>query len=309
METLEYVKRQPAMINETSVQPESVIKEEIITIDSQIELKVRGDLPEAKVLNSAIDFVDRKMTTFLQYEYELFKRPQYALLDGVIHYCIEKKEDNAFEELKRIHLAKFSEMAAERNAPDPKSKFLFSIDSEFEIIIPPYDTGWTNSFGTFSGANKISGAFNAAPLANDYGAAGIGVFFSPTHNMKVNFRPHCPVSFSWSNLINDGGGFAASRGGIGLTIYDATLGILVKDDHDVLWNQSRKPSSQEISGSSDDVYFQNTSIGHSTFEMKVGHAYLVWMWCWVFTDSGPNAAAYASVDCKVPFMIVDASTL
>jgi hypothetical protein len=90
-----------------------------------------------------------------------------------------------------------------------------------------------------------------------------------------------------------------------MTIYNASLRTIVKDENEILWNQTRKASTGEIGGGSDDLFFQNTSGGQSYFYMKAGHTYLVWIWCWSFADSGPNAASYATIDCKIPFMIVD----
>ena len=39
-----------------------VFLEDIVTIDSQIELKVRGELPEIKALNAATHFMEQKMS-------------------------------------------------------------------------------------------------------------------------------------------------------------------------------------------------------------------------------------------------------
>ena len=117
------------------------------------------------------------------------------------------------------------------------------------------------------------------------------------------------MSYAWSNFISEGGGYAASRGGLGITIYDASAGILIKDEQEILWNQSARASDLELSGGGDELYLQNTAIGENHFEMKAGHTYLIWLWCWAFADSGSNAAAYGNVDCKVPFMIVDSSSL
>lgn len=283
--------------------------EDIITIDSQIELKVRGELPETKILNGATAFMEQKMVCFLEYEYDQFKLSNDKVLDGVINFDPGQEPNPAVEELKKIHLQKFSEITDLKSRSHRKNKFLFSIEPGFEIIIPPYDSELTNSFASFSSANKVSGSFKSSPKVNGYGASGIGVFLSPTTDILAGFRPHCPVSYSWANFISEGGGYAASRGGVGITVYNASLGSLVKDDYEVLWDQSRRPAELEISGGSDDLYFQSTSIGQSHFEMKARQTYLVWMWCWAFADSGPNAAAYANIDCKVPFMIVDSSTI
>lgn len=291
------------------IEDSSLFSEDIITIDSQIELKVRGELPETKILNSATAFMEQKMACFLEYEYEQFKLSSDNVLEGIVNFDAGEKLNPTIEELKRIHLQKFSEITDLKTRSHRKNKFLFSIEPGFEIIVPPYDNDWTNSFVSFSSANKVSGSFKSSPKINGYGASGIGVFLSPTTDILAGFRPHCPVSYSWANFIGDGGGYAASRGGLGITLYNASMGTLIKDDHKVLWDQSRKPSELEISGGSDDLYFQSTSIGCSHFEMKAGQTYLIWMWCWAFADSGPNAAAYANIDCKVPFMIVDSSTI
>lgn len=285
------------------------LSEETITIDSQIDLKVRGEVPESKVLNDAITFMEHKMTNYLEYAYDQFRLPYYSELDGVLNFDVDHKRNPAFEELKKFHQQKFSELAELKTKSHRKNKFLFSIEPGFEIIIPPYDHEWTNSFASFSSADKVSGSLKSFPVGNGYGASAIGVFLSPMADISARFNAHCPVSYSWSNFVSEGGGYAASRGGLGLTIYNATLGTLIKDEHEVLWNQSKRPSAVEISGSSDDIYFQNTSMGHNYFQMKAGHTYLVWMWCWAFADSGPNAASYASIDCKVPFMIIDSSTV
>jgi hypothetical protein len=291
-----------------SLEDDGILSEDIVTIDSQIELRVRGDLPETKILNAATQFMEQKMERYLQYEYGEFILPKHKLLDGILDYDSEQKNNAAFEKLKNLHLEKFDEMSNHKAAVHRKNKFLFSVEPGFEIIIPPYDSDWSSNFGTFSGANKLSGSFKSQPVENGYGASGIGLFLSPTADVCVKFRPHCPVSYSWSNCINKGGGYASSKGGLGMTIYNASLGTIVKDENVVLWNQTRKASIGEISGGSDDLYFQNTSIGQSYFYMKAGYTYLVWMWCWLFADSGPNAASYATIDCKVPFMIVDSSS-
>jgi hypothetical protein len=283
--------------------------EDIVTIDSQIELKVRGELPEIKVLNAATMFMEQKMACYLQYAYEEFKSGQRNVLDGTINFDLEQKESPAFEELRKFHLQKFAELADLKTKRHRKNKFLFSIQPGFEIIVPPYDSEWTNSFVSFSSANKLSGSLKSFPLGNGYGSSAIGVFLSSTSDVWVRFSAHCPVSYAWSNFISEGGGYAASRGGLGITIYDASAGILIKDEHEILWNQLAKASDLELSGGADEMYLQNTSIGENHFEMKAGHTYLIWLWCWAFADSGPNAAAYGNVDCKVPFMIVDSSSL
>src|SRR5687768_8360249 len=292
-----------------SLEDDGILSEDIVTIDSQIELRVRGDLPETKILNAATQFMEQKMERYLQYEYGEFIIPKHKLLDGILDYDSEQKNNAAFEKLKNLHLEKFDEMSNHKAAVHRKNKFLFSIQPGFEIIIPPYDSDWTNSFVSYSSANKVSGSFNSFPLGNGYGASGVGVFLSSMSDIWVRFNAHCPVSYSWSNFINEGGGYAASQGGLGITIYDASEGVLMKDEHETLWNQASRPSGMEISGGADDLYFQNTGIGENHFKMKSGHTYLIWLWCWAFADSGPNAAAYANIDCKVPFMIVDSSSL
>jgi hypothetical protein len=287
----------------------SQYSEDMISIDAEIELKVRGELPEAKILNAATVFMEQKMARHLEYEYDQFRLPNYSQLDGVLSFDLNEKKNRSFEELKKFHEEKFSELAQLRARSHRKNKFLFSIEPGFEIIIPPFDCGWSNNFASFSTANKLSGHFKSAPHGNNYGGSGIGVFLSPTSDLSARFSAHCPVSYSWSNFIGEGGGYAASRGGVAITIYNATTGTVIKDDHELLWNQSRRPCELELGAGSDDLYFQNTSIGHSYFEMRGGYTYLIWLWCWAFADSGPNAASYATIECKVPFMIVDASTL
>ena len=253
--------------------------------------------------------MEQKMSCYLKYAYEEFESGKHKILDGAINFDLEQKENPALEELRKFHLQKFTELAELKSQKHRKNKFLFSIQPGFEIIVPPYDSEWTNSFVSFSSANKVSGSLKSFPQGNGYGASGIGVFLSSTSDVWVRFCAHCPVSYAWSNFINEGGGYAASRGGLGITIYDASAGMLIKDEHEVLWNQLGRPSEAEISGGGDELYFQNTSIGQNHFEMKAGHTYLIWLWCWAFADSGPNAAAYANIDCKVPFMIVDSSSL
>jgi hypothetical protein len=280
-------------------------QEEVVTIDSQIDLRVRGALPELKVLNSANEFMERKMAAFLEYEYETFKSNKENFLNGKLNFELNPEKNEAFEDLKKFHFQKFTEIAAIKAKSHRKNKFLFSIEPGFDIIIPPYDTEWTNSFISFSSANKISGTFKSFPMGNGYGASGVGVFLSPSADVSTRFSAHCPVSYSWSNFINEGGGYAASKGGLGITIYNATQGTLIKDDREILWDQARKPSGLEISGGGDDLYFQSTSLGQSYFHMKAGNTYLVWMWCWALSDSGPNSAAFSNIDCKVPFMTVD----
>lgn len=284
-------------------------QDDIINIDSEIELKVRGELPETKILNAATVFMEQKMARYLEYEYDQFRLPNYTQLDGVLSFDLSEKKNRAFEELKKFHEEKFSELALLKARSHRKNKFLFSVEPGFEIIIPPFDCGWSNTFTSFSNANKVSGHFKSAPDGNNYGGSGIGVFLSPSADISARFSAHCPVSYSWSNFIGEGGGYAASRGGIGITIYNATTATIIKDDHEVLWSQSRRPCELELGAGSDDLYFQNTSIGHSYFEMRGGNTYLIWLWCWAFADTGPNAASYANIECKIPFMIIDASTL
>jgi hypothetical protein len=312
METIafEQQKYRTAEVSSVNVQEDThAFLEDIVTIDSQIELKVRGELPEIKVLNAATQFMEQKMSSYLKSAYAEFESEQHKILNGAINFDLEQKENPTFEELRKFHFQKFAELAELKGQKHRKNKFLFSIQPGFEIIVPPYDSDWTNTFVSFSSANKLSGGLKSFPLGNGYGAAGIGVFLSSTSDVWVRFCAHCPVSYAWSNFINEGGGYAASRGGLGISIYDATSGLLIKDEHEVLWNQLGRPSESEISGGGDELYFQNTSIGQNHFKMKAGHTYLIWLCCWAFADSGPNAAAYANIDCKVPFMIVDSSSL
>jgi hypothetical protein len=292
-----------------SASHDDVAREDIITIDSHIELKVRGDSPETRMLNGATEAMEQNMMKFLEHEYNEFRESRSLVLNGTLNFAETQKTNPAFEELKKFHQQKFSEMAALKTKAHRRNKFLFSIQPGFEIIVPPYDSEWSNNFASFSGANKISGEFKSFPLGNGCSASGVGVFLSSASNVSVRFSAHCPISYSWSNFVSQGGGYAGSRGGLGLCIYDASVGAMVKENSETLWDQSRRTGEVEISGGGDDVYFQNTSIGKSYFEMKAGHTYLVWIWCWAFSDSGPNAAAYANVDCRVPFMIVDSSSL
>jgi hypothetical protein len=285
------------------------LADEIIPMDHEIEGKVRANLPEAQLLNAATVFMEQKMERYLEYEYDQFRLPNYALLDGVLSFDIEEKKNRVFEDLKKFHEDRFAELAHLKAKSHRNNKFRFSIEPGFEIIIPPYDCGWSNSFASMTAVNKTSGSFKSVPVGNNYGGSGLGVFLSPSSDVTVRFSAHCPISYSWSNFIGEGGGYAASRGGVGITIYNASSGTIVKDEQEVLWSQSRRPCELELGAGTDDLYFQNTSIGHSYFEMRGGSTYLVWLWCWAFADSGPNAAAYASIDCKVPFMIIDASTL
>jgi len=311
METIVYEKRNNLADDGLACEAlndSSQLLQDTITIDSQIELKVCGELPAMKVLNSATDFMEEKMASFLARQYEGFRLPAQRVMEGVLNYDGTKNYNPALEQLKSIHQDKVRSIIERNTNAHRNNKFLFSVEPGFEIIIPPYDCEWTNSFASFSNTNKVSGSISSSPPDNEYGASGVGVFLSPTTNLSAKFNAHCPVSYSWSNFVNEGGGYAASQGGLGLSLYNATCGTLVADDQAILWNQSGRPSELEISGGSDDLYLQNTSIGQRYFEMKAGHTYLVWLWCWVFADSGPNAAAYASIDCKVPFMILDSST-
>lgn len=282
---------------------------DIVAIDSDDGLKVRRAPPEAKTLNGAISFIEQKMERYLDFEYDQFRLPNYSLLDGVLCFDVGEKGNQAFEDLKKFHEDRFSELARLRAKTHRKNKYLFSIEPGFEIIIPPYDCGWSNSFSSATAVNRVSGSFKSVPDGNSCGSSGIGVFLSPTTDVSIRFCAHCPISYSWSNFIGEGGGYAASQGGIGITIYNASQATIVKDEREMLWNQSRRPCELELGAGNDDLYFQNTTIGHTYFEMKGGSEYLVWLWCWAFADSGPNSASFASIDCKVPFMIIDASTV
>jgi hypothetical protein len=253
--------------------------------------------------------MEQKMERYLEFEYDRFRLPNYSLLDGVLSFDVGEKCNRSFEGLKNFHEERFSELARLKAKAHRKNKFLFSIEPGFEIIIPPYDCGWSNSFASMTSVNKASGSFKSVPIGNNYCASGLGVFLSPSADVSVRFSAHCPISYSWSNFIGEGGGYSATQGGVGISIYNASLGTILKDEQEVLWNQSRRPCELELGAGSDDLHFQNTGIGQTYFEMKGGSTYLVWLWCWAFADSGPNAAAYASIDCKVPFMIIDASTL
>ena len=287
----------------------NLISEEIFNADSEIDFRVRGTLPETNILAEATEFMEQKMEKYLEFEYDRFRLPNYSLLDGVLSFDVAEKSNRTFEDLRNFHEERFSELARLKARAHRQNKFLFSIEPGFEIIIPPYDCGWSNSFVSMTSVNKTSGSFKSVPIGNNYCASGLGVFLCPSSDVSVRFSAHCPISYSWSNFIGEGGGYAASRGGVGISIYNASLRTILKDEQEVLWSQSRRPSELELGAGSDDLYFQNTGIGHSYFEMKGGSKYLVWLWCWAFADSGPNAAAYASIDCKVPFMIIDASTL
>jgi len=302
-------KKEPGPANSHNGKHSRHFAADLITTDSDDELRVRRDPPETKTLNEAIDFMEQKMERYLDFEFDQFRLPNYSLLDGVLCFDVAEKGNQAFEDLKKFHEERFSELSRLRAKTHRKSKYLFAIEPGFEIIIPPYDCGWSNSFSSATAVNRASGSFRSAPVGNSCESSGVGVFLSPTTDVSVRFCAHCPISYSWSNFIGEGGGYAASQGGIGITIYNASQGTIVKDEREVLWNQSRRPCELELGAGNDDLYFQNTSIGHSYFDMKGGSTYLVWLWCWAFADSGPNAAAYANIDCKVPFMIIDASTV
>src|SRR5688572_1249858 len=86
--------------------------EDIITIDSQIELKVRGELPEIKALNAANQFMEQKMARYLEYAYEEFSLPKHNILDGTMNFDLDHpKGSSAFEELRKFHLQKFAAIA------------------------------------------------------------------------------------------------------------------------------------------------------------------------------------------------------
>jgi hypothetical protein len=279
--------------------------EDVITIDSQVDLRVHRDLPESKILNAASEFVEQKMTSFLEYEFSEFSLPKHNTIENSSHHG---ESHLAFDELKKTHLKKFTEVAAARAKSHRRNKFLFSVEQGFEIIVPPYDLEGSNSFVSFSGANKVSGSIKSFPMGNGYGASGLGIFLSPTQDIAVTYSAHCPISYSWSNYINEGGGYAASRGGIGVTVYNASRQILIDDEHEVLWSQSKRPSGLEIGGGNEDLLLQNTTLGTTHFRMKADQIYLVWLWCWAFADAGQNAAAFANIECKVPFMTIDSSS-
>jgi hypothetical protein len=134
-----------------------VFLEDIVTIDSQIELKVRGEVPEIKVLNAANQFMEQKMSSYLKYAYEEFESGKQRILEGTMNFDVEQKENPAFEELRKFHLQKFTALAELKSQKHRKNKFLFSIQPGFEIIVPPYDSEWTNSFVSFSNAFTIHG--------------------------------------------------------------------------------------------------------------------------------------------------------
>jgi hypothetical protein len=310
METLVFDKwKKKAPVHDTPINGEVLNRSGDDVVPDELEVKLRSGLPELKIMHAATQFMEQKMERYLEYEYDKFRLPNYSLLDGVLSFESGDQKNRAFEELKKFHEERFSELARLKSCAHRKSKFVFPVEPGFEIIIPPYDCGWSNRFASITSVNKTSGSFKSAPAGNSFGGAGIGVFLQPTTNISVRFSAHCPISYSWSNFIGEGGGYAASTGGVGITIYNATTGTIVKDDQETLWNQSRRPYELELGAGSDDLYFQNMNIGHTYFEMKAGCTYLVWLWCWAFADSGPNAGAYALIECKVPFMIIDASTL
>ena len=151
---------------------------ESIAIDSDDELKVRRDLPETKSMNDAIAFMDQKMARYLDFEYDQFRLPNYSLLDGVLCFDIAEKGNHAFEDLKKFHEEKFTELARLRAKTHRRSKYLFSIEPGFEIIIPPYDCGWSNTFASITAVNKASGSFKSASAGNGCGSSGVGVFLS-----------------------------------------------------------------------------------------------------------------------------------
>ncbi len=114
METIafEYPKYHTDTVSPLNHQDESYSSlEDIVTIDSQIELKVRGELPEIKVLNAAATFMEQKMECYLKHAFEEFKSGQRSILDGTINFDSERKDGSAFEELRKFHLQKFTELA------------------------------------------------------------------------------------------------------------------------------------------------------------------------------------------------------
>src|SRR5688500_17027227 len=94
-----------------SNEDDRTFSEDIVTIDSNIELHVRGDLPETRILNEATQFMEQKMDRYLQYEYGEFTRPKYTLLDGILDYDSDQKNNSTFEKLKSLHQEKFNEIS------------------------------------------------------------------------------------------------------------------------------------------------------------------------------------------------------
>src|SRR5688572_15884907 len=143
METIAFGQRKysTAEVSPLTLQEDThAFLEDIVTIDSQIELKVRGEVPEIKALNAATQFMEQKMSTYLKSSYEEFESGQHKILDGAMNFDPKQKENPAFEELRKFHLQKFAELAELKSQKHRKNKFLFSIQPGFEIIVPPYDS-------------------------------------------------------------------------------------------------------------------------------------------------------------------------
>jgi hypothetical protein len=51
-------------------------------------------------------------------------------------------------------------------------------------------------------------------------------------------------------------------------------------------------------------YLSYTGAAETYFPFFAGHVYQIWVWCWGGTAMQGNASSSASINCKMPFVVV-----
>jgi len=178
------------------------------------------------------------------------------------------------------------------------------------VAVPPYDFVWTTGF--LDDADKIAGTFDAFSVdTTGYQAAGLGLFVSSTTSENVQFSADAEFHIRWTDWALGGGqpptgaefGVAATDGGIGVIVFEGGNTVVRRDVH--LWSDTKVGSGLQNIASDDRMMFlSQTSAGTTNFHVEPGRRYQVWIWCWTWSGVLGTALAIASIEARIPFVVV-----
>ncbi|GAA0560135.1 hypothetical protein [Chitinophaga japonensis] len=205
-------------------------------------------------------------------------------------------------------LEKFDKLAFEKQSLklsealkgiEEQKNLTISFDSRLRVGGPPYDVSWTS--GGFCSANKDTGEFRINPV-NGFAGAGVGMYVIPKQDTIGSFSAHVPIDYSWTNW-NYKGGAAFSRGGVRVKIenFSGEQGPFYSEPFE-LWNAGGTPW---LVRHEDYTVLVHTPAAETFFYMKANVPYLIWVWCWGYTQvSGSGAISLASITCNMPYFVL-----
>jgi hypothetical protein len=188
--------------------------------------------------------------------------------------------------------------------PRIASNLSITTNGNLVVSTPPYDLWWKTGNVLFTEADLNAGTFKAETIDDSgYSAAGLGLFVSSTIPQTVRFSAEAEFHSLWTDFVIEGG--SNTEGGVGVLVSEGGNVIARRDA--TLWSDSQVGmGSPWLGASGDDVtLLTQTAAGQTYFHMIPGRNYVVWVWGWTMAHTLGSVFAFAELEARMPFVVVE----